>query len=158
MIGYFTDLAEADTYFEDERLESDCWDGFYLLDSGGLYNGKALLQAYNRIFYHPDYDLPTPALATAAELVILKKAQAEMAYYLCVHLSDEDRRKGLQAQAVVKAGIVKEDYLETMLLDVPLPAPVVAFLAPWFEAQHVILPSDIERDEDQSAKKKVHHF
>lgn len=157
MIGYYTDVAEADLYFLNERLETDCWDGLHLLDSAGVYNEKALLNAYNRIFYHPDYALPTPALATAAELVILKKAQAEMAYYLCIHLSDEDRRKGLQAQAVIKAGIVKEDYFADMLLDVPLPATVVALLASWLSG-HVILPADIERDEDQSAKKKVHRF
>jgi hypothetical protein len=157
-IGWFDDLADAEDYFENERLETDAWDALYLLDSAGLYNEKALLQAYNRLFYHPDYEFPTYADATAAELEILKKANGEMAYYLALHLSDEDRRKGLQAQGVVKAGIVKEDYLAEMLLDIPIPSAVVALIAPFLSAVHVILPADIERDEDQSAKKKVHHF
>lgn len=118
--GWCTNLADAEDYFETERLETEAWDG---LDNDSPYfqKNKVLIQAYNRLYYSKEFILPTYAEASADDLVILRKAQCEMAYYLAVHLDDEDRRKGLQAQAVVEAGIVKEKYKDTALYDTPIP-------------------------------------
>ncbi len=146
-IGWLVNAAEAQNYFDTERLRIDCWDYIGAESAGTFLQGKVLLNAYNRLFYDPRFSLPTFVAATAAELVILVKAQCEMAYYLCCHLRDEDRRKGLQAQAVIKAGIVKEDYYAPMLMGLPIPPFVLALLAPWKKAKHYLV-TDIDRDED----------
>ena len=129
-IGYFDDVADADTYFEDERLETWAWDDLEALSG---YKAKVLIQAYNRIYYDPRWNLPTYAEASATTLVELSKANAEMAYYLAVHLENgaEDKRMGLQAQGVTTAGVVKEQYSEKHLMDLPVPPLVMAILKPW---------------------------
>lgn len=151
-IGWFFDLSDADNYFANERLETDCWDA---LDSGD--KDKALLNAYNRIFYDPDFSVPTYATATAAQLVILCKAQGEMAYYLCIHLhgGDEDRRKGIQAQGVIRAGVVKEDYAEGWLDKLPVPPFVAAILAPFFTPGQQTFLSGLDRIEDADVHEKI---
>jgi hypothetical protein len=153
--GYFLLLADAQDYFDDERLDSSAWDALT-----STLQERALVHAYNRIYYHPAYTLPDLAHATPAELVILRKANAEMAYYLCVHLlgGDEDRRKGIQAQGVVRAGIVEETYKEDWLKEIPIPAPVEDLLAPFSVDAHRVFPANLERDEDESVTKKVHDF
>lgn len=144
-IGWLNNAAQAQNYFDTERLRTDCWDDVGA-ESGAL-GPKVLLNAYNRLYYDPRFALPTFIEATAVELIILVKAQCEMAYYLCCHLRDEDRRKGIQAQAVIKAGIVKEDYFSDMLMSLPIPPFVLALLAPWKKAKHYLV-TDIDRDED----------
>jgi len=156
-IGYFVDLADAEDYFDLERLETECWDD--LLESGTIHQEqKAILMAYNRLYYDPRWELPTYAEATATELITLRIANAEMAYYLACHLSDEDRRKGLQAQGVIKAGIVKEDYSESMLMALPVPPAVIALLAPWAVEGPYIGTANLARDEEESVKTKVSNF
>ena len=86
-----------------------------------------MINAYNRIYYDSRYDVPTYAGATAAQLVILKKVNGEMAYYLAQHLDDEDRRMGLRNQGVIKAGIVKEDYKDDSI-ELPVPPFIDALL------------------------------
>ncbi|MCK4819051.1 hypothetical protein KA005_24975, partial [bacterium] len=116
-LGWST-LAEATTYFTNERLETTVWDAIVaigVLTANDIKN-KALNMAYNRIYYDPRYAVPAAGAETATQKVLLIKVQCEMANYLTVHLADEDRRKGLQAQAVVKAGIVKEDYSKDDLM------------------------------------------
>jgi hypothetical protein len=156
-IGWFFDMTEANDYFADERLETECWDGLGS-GSGIPYKDKVLLQAYNRLYGDPRWELPTYAEATAAELLKLTMAQAEEAYYLCVHLEDEDRRKGLEAQGVIKAEIVKEWYDPTRLDDLPVPAIVQAILYPWLVDYNEFGIVDLGRDEDESAKTKVNKF
>lgn len=148
-IGWVVNLADAESYFDDERLETDAWDEIMALDSSGKLNEKALLNAYNRLYYLPDYTLPTFAEATADQLVILRKAQCEMAYYLCIHLADEDRRKGIQAQGVTKADIVGETYSENWIDRAPIPAYVIALLNPFLTAGSVIYPANVERIENE---------
>lgn len=147
-IGWLNNLAQAENYFDTERLRTDCWDMVGAESVGAVLKEKVLYNAYNRLYYDPRFNLPTYAEATAAELVILKKAQCEMAYYLCCHLRDEDRRKGIQAQAVIKAGIVKEDYYADMLKDLPIPPFVLVLLGPWKKYKHLAI-TDIDRDEDE---------
>ena len=120
MIGWFWDLNEAEDYFQNERLETEAWDN--LDESSPLFQKtKVLKQAYNRLYYSKEFVLPKYSEADSDDLQVLTKAQAEMAYYLAVHLDDEDRRKGLQAQATIEAGIVKEKYDQSKLYDTPIP-------------------------------------
>lgn len=148
-IGYFADLADAEDYFGLERLESECWDDLGSGSGGGLKD-RVLINAYNRIFYDSRWSLPTYASASATALVRLRKANGEMAYYLCQHLADEDRRKGIQAQGVIEAGVVKEKYSEAKLDSIPVPPFVVELLSPWTTTKRfgaVKLDRD-EEDED----------
>ncbi len=144
-IGYFADIADAEDYFSDERLETDAWDD---LGSGSSLKDKAVLMAYNRLYYDPRWSLPTYAGATAAELVKLRKANGEMAYYLALHLADEDRRKGIQAQGVIEAGIVKEKYSEGDLMNLPVPPFVIGLLAAWSTSQY-FGAVEVVRDEEE---------
>jgi len=155
-IGYFADIAEAETYFEEERLETEAWDNL-TEDSTALQKSKVIRMAYNRIYYDPRWELPTYSEASASELMKLQKANAEMAYYLVIHLADEDRRKGLQAQGVIAAGIVKETYSEAQLMEVPIPPFVIAILSPW-SIEEYAGAIDLARDEEESVKTKVHKF
>lgn len=149
-LGWFNDLADADEYFTDERLETSAWDNL----GDDAKKTAAVKMAYNRIFYDPRYNVPTYAAATAAQLVILKKVNGEMAYYLAQHLSDEDRRKGLQAQAVTQAGIVKETYKDADLMSLPVP-PFVDALLGGFKTATAFGMIDIDRDENKSVDEDV---
>ena len=155
-IGWFADLADAEDYFIDERLETECWDD--LLESTLHQETKAIINAYNRLYYDTRWDLPTYITATVAELAILRIVNAEMAYYLACHMSDEDRRKGIQAQGVIEAGIVKEKYSEKMLMALPVPPVVAAMLTPWLVSTSFISTANLSRDEEESVKTKVSNF
>jgi hypothetical protein len=156
-IGYFVDIIEANDYFANERLETACWDDLGS-GSGFPYKDKVLLQAYNRLFNDPRWELPLYADATAVEIIKLRMAQAEEAYYLACHLEDEDRRKGLQAQGVIEAGVVKEKYDVQRLQDLPVPAVVEAILFPWLVDYDEFGAVDLARDEEESVHTKVHDF
>jgi hypothetical protein len=154
-IGYLT-LTQADTYFA-TRLSSESWTGI-TVTSGRSKETAALTTAYDRLFYSGLFDLPPFASATAAELVILQKAQCEMALYMLIHLADEDRRKGLQAQGVTVAGVVKEQYAEADLMKLPIPAFVAAILEDFSTAGEPFYASDIGRDEDKGVNEDVTDF
>ena len=154
-IGYLN-LADAELYFS-TRLFSTAWTGIAPA-SGDPTKTAALTTAYDRLFYCGLFSLPTLAAATADQLVILKKAQCEFSLYLLQHLADEDRRKGIQAQGVTVAGIVKEQYAEADLTTLPIP-PIVSkmldaagFSAPAIAPFYAV---DIDRDEDQSVNTDV---
>lgn len=158
MIGWLVDLADGEDYFTDERLMTECWDD---LDNDSPYfqKNKVLLQAYNRLYYSKEFILPTYAEATAADLVVLRKAQCEMAYYLACHLEDEDRRKGIQAQATIEAGIVKEKYAEKLLYDTPIPQFVRDLLCAYLAGDNTNFGAvDLCRDEDESVNTKICDF
>lgn len=142
-IGWMVDLAEANTYFTAERYVTADWDSLADAD-----RTKALLNAYNRIVYCARFSIP--AVPTAAQLVVLKYAQCEMAYYLIIHLGDEDHRKGLQAQGVISAGIVKEVYSKDMLEKIPIPPVVAEILEDFDEETETIVMLDVDRNEDES--------
>jgi hypothetical protein len=145
-IGWFDDLDDAQDYFDTERLDASAWDA---LDDDKKQE-NVLTMAYNRIFYSSAYTVPTYAAASAAQLVVLKKVNGEMAYYLCVHLNDEDKRKGIQAQGVLEAGIVKEVYDRDMLKELPIPPMVHSMLvAGGFLASQSFFGVDLTRDEDE---------
>jgi len=146
-------LVEAESYFANERLKKEHWTALADNDTKNM----ALNMAYNRIHYCSDYSTPAAGAETAAQLIILIKAQSEMAYYIALHLEDEDRRKGLQAQAVIAAGIVKETYDKDKLSDIPIP-PVIDALLEDFSAKKAMAIIDIDRDEDESVDTKVDEF
>ena len=150
-IGWMIDVPEAIAYFYGERLATDLFD-----DADDLLRIKALMTAYNRIIYDPGYSIP-PA-STPAELVILKKAQCEMSYYILEHQGDEDRRKGIQAQGVIEAGIVKEKYYADMLTTLPIPPFVAALLNPFAIPDKHFGAIDLARDEEESVHTKVTPF
>ena len=146
-------LVDAQAYFDDERLEKGHWTALVDTDA----KTRALNMAYNRIHYCADYATPAAGAETVAQLIVLIKAQAEMAYYFALHLADEDRRKGLQAQVVIQAGIVKEVYDKDKLKEIPIPAVVDALLAD-FKTVKAMAIVDIDRDEDESVDTKVDEF
>jgi len=154
-LGWFNDLADANLYFTNERLETESWDD---LTPAATLKPKVVLNAYNRLYYDPRWILPTYVEATADELVILKKINGEMAYYIALHLADEDRRKGIQAQATIEAGVVKEKYDKDKLGDAPVPAVVIAMLDPWLVPLTMFGAFDLVRNEEESVNTKVHNF
>ena len=152
--GWFVDLTDANDYFTDERLVTESWD-----DLSNSQKQKVLVQAYNRIYYSREFIVPTYLEATAADLVVLRKANGEFAYYLALHLDDEDRRKGIQAQATVEAGVVKEKYKDTALYDTPIPQFVRDLLCGYLAGVDTNFGAvDLERDEEESVNTKVHEF
>lgn len=155
-LGWFDDLDNAKLYFTDERLVTTAWDALVVI--GNPTATKAVKNAYNRIYYDPRYNVPTYAVATAAQLVKLKIINGEMAYYLALHMEDADRRMGLRAQGVITAGIVKEGYKDDELIS-DIPPFVDAMLE---EAGFVTAKAfgmvDIDRDEDESVNTKVDDF
>jgi len=148
----WSSLAKAELYFTNERLETDSWDD---LSSDDKKN-TALNMAYNRIYYCPDYSVPVAGSETATQKTKLIKVQCEMAYYLALHLADEDRRKGLQAQGVVEAGIVKEAYSKSDLMELPIPPFIDAILDDeGYKTKKAFSMVDIDRDEDEKVSKDV---
>jgi hypothetical protein len=150
-IGWLTDVPEGIALYYLSRLEQQAWD-----DVNDHIKEKALYNAYDRIRFDPHYSIPVAP--TAAELERLKLAQVEMGYYLLVHLADEDSRKGIQAQGVIEAGIVKEKYSEAMLQTLPVPPFVAAILTPWLVNTSFIGTANLSRDEEESVKTKVSNF
>ena len=102
-IGWTT-LSGANSYFATERLDSTFWDALNASSGEKDEKSAVLHMAYNRIRFHSGFTVPSSP--TTAQTERLSMAQYELAYYLAEHLVDEDRRKGIQAQGVVGAGIV----------------------------------------------------
>ncbi len=159
-IGWLSDVAQASTYFSTMRLDSSAWDALAAPVGGKNEKSAVLYMAYDRLRFHQDFEIPTTP--SAAQLEKLQRAQLETAYYLALHLSDEDRRKGLHAQGVVGANIMGETYVrfatDTMkLTDVPLP-PIVLQLMAEFSIEENAKPlyaRDIGRDENQTVNADV---
>jgi len=153
-LGWFDDLANAELYFTNERLVTTAWDDL----STDAKKTKAVKNGYNRIYHDSRYDVPTYADATATQKIVLRIVNGEMAYYLALHLASEDRRMGLRAQGVIKAGIVKEDYKDD-LAELPIPPLIDAMLADaGFTTEKAFGMVDIDRDEDESVDTKVDDF
>lgn len=151
----WSSLAEAESYFANERLKKAAWKDLADDDE----KNTALNMGYNRIYHDPRYAVPVAGDETATQLIVLIKSQSEMAYYIIVHLDDEDRRMGLEAQHVTDAGIVKESYDKDRLDDLPIPPFVDAMLeAAGFTTKKAFGMVDIARDENESVNTKVDDF
>lgn len=157
-IGW-TDVSSADTYFSTKRLDSSAWDALAGVTESGVKDKKTavLNMAYDRLRFCKDFGL-IPAIPTAAQLEKLALAQHETAYYLALHLADEDRRKGIQAQGVVQAGVVKEGYAEAKLEELPLPAIVRQIMAEFETEDNAFFAADVGRDEEKGVNEDVTEF
>ena len=156
-IGYFVNKSEAESYFANERLETADWDA--LSDGAGATKDEktaVLTQAFNRLFYSKEFVLPTYDAATADQLTRLRRAQAEMAYYLAQQGDDDDRRSGLRAQGVISAGSVKETYDPNRLDATAIPQFIRDILVGFWEGTDVPFHAvDIDRNEDYSVDEDV---
>ena len=149
-IGWLT-VVEATTYFS-TRLNSDLWTA-----ATDANKTAALTTSWKRILYLKDYTIPSSP--TAAQEAVLADAECELALYLLLHLEDEDRRKGLQAQGVTAAGIVKEGYGSDSLNEIPVPSLVMQMLDSFAAYKNTPFYSvDIDRDEDEAVSEDVTEF
>lgn len=148
-LGWFANLTEANNHFNQNR-PFKVWDD--ITDDSA--KEAVLRYGYDRIYHSPQWDVPTYAAASAEQLVVLRIINAEMAEYLITHLADEGRRKGLQAQNVIHAGIVKEIYDKDHLDKLPIPANVLDLLKP-FKTGIPFYATDIDRDEEESVTEDV---
>jgi len=126
--------AEANEYFSTRLGADDYW------TDGADDNIPALITAYKWLNNCGKFSFPSTATDKMKEL------QCEMALFLLQHQPDIDLRMGLQAQGVVKAGVVKEDYREVN--GIPLP-PVVADLAKDYLDEKPAYIVELERDEEE---------
>jgi hypothetical protein len=158
-IGWIT-LVDANAYFLNKRLDSTAWDA--LTVGSGEKDGKTavLNMAFDRLRFCRDFEIPVTPIPTQIER--LKIAQLETAYYLALHLADEDRRKGLQAQGVTSAGIVKENYGDgagkAVDLDkLPFPSIVLQIMAEFNIADNSLpfYARDLARDENKTVNEEV---
>lgn len=149
-IGWFLNLAAADTYFETEQYDYlTFWD-----TRTDAEKTLAVLHAYNRIYYSKQFDVPTYVGATAAQLEKLSRANGVFAKYIIIHIQDEDRRHGIIDQGVTEAGIVEEVYSEDAMGKAPIPAVVKDMLED-FSNLIYFGKTDIDRDEDESVDTNV---
>ena len=146
MIGWTT-IALAIAFFT-TRYGAAAWIALSGVDQTAL-----LTTAWNRILYDPRWAIP--ASPTPAQLIDLAYAQHLTAWYMYTHISDEDRRKGLQAQAVIQAGIVQETYEKSMLTSIPLPPEALAILIKFFKAAKPFYAVDVDRREPVGADQDV---
>lgn len=114
---------------------------------------KLLTRAWLRILYDPRWSIPAiPDAATKAKLAY---AQELTAWYMYIHVNDEDRRKGLQAQGVTQAGIVQETYDKDKLNEIPLPPEALVVLLKIFKAAKPFFAVDVDRREPVGANQDV---
>jgi hypothetical protein len=145
-IGW-VELTAADTFFS-TRYGCSAWAPLSEADRTAL-----LTTAWNRINNDPTWTIPDPP--SAAQKAKLAYAQELTAWYMYVHLEDEDRRKGLQAQGVISAGIVKENYEKDYLGKIPLPVEAEAILESLFNTDKSFYAVDIDRKEPCSVDEDV---
>jgi len=106
----------------------------------GIAKESALQTAYEDLIGCGLYSFPTTASA------VMKKAQYEQALFIIGHREDADRRKGLQMQGVVAAGIVKETYKKDTA-DIPISVFAHGLLSA-YQCKGVIFAGDVQRDEE----------
>jgi hypothetical protein len=137
-IGWVDPTAAA-TFFT-TRYGCSAWAALAVVDQTAL-----LTTAWNRILHDPRWTIPaSPDAATKATLAYCQELTA---WYMHTHLEDEDRRKGLQAQGVISAGIVKENYEKDKLDEVPYPPEVVGILDNLLNTAKPFYAMEIDRRE-----------
>lgn len=109
-------VAEADDYMDSRFGSWEFWDDT-------TNKQAALVTAYKRIVDSGAFaNLPDTATQK------MKDAQCEMALFLVAEGGDILRRKGLQAQGVLSAGMVKETYDPAERNRIPFPPEVLKLL------------------------------
>lgn len=128
--------AEADNYMDSRFGSVEFWDD-------DTQKAAALITAYKRIVDSGRF-AALPDTATQG----MKDAQCEMALFLVAEGGDILRRKGLQAQGVVSAGIVKEVYDASMRSKSPFPPEVLELLEDYVgTAGNNFYMDDLTRDD-----------
>jgi hypothetical protein len=145
-IGWVDPTAAA-TFF----ASIGCTDWAALVTAGD--SDKLLTRAWYRILYDPRWTIP--AAPAAADKAKLAYAQEMTAWYMHIHVDDEDRRKGLQAQAVTQAGIVQETYDKDRAAEIPLPPEAIGILDSMFTTKKPFYVMDIDRREPVGADQDV---
>lgn len=105
-VNSWVTMDEADTYFSERIGASNYW-------TSGVDKEQALITAYRQI--KNAYNLSAETTDSN-----IKYAQCEQALFLLAFSDEIFRRSSLQAQGVVKAGIVEEDYLEKQMDEIPI--------------------------------------
>lgn len=134
---------DAESYFDD-RLNADVWTE--LTDPSDDYHAskkRALITAYKQLNSGIFSGLP----GTVSQN--MKDAQCEQALFLLQHGSDADARKGIQAQGVVAAGVVKEQYDVDRMNKTPICAAAMELLKEYYKpVGSGFFSGAAERDED----------
>lgn len=153
-LGWYANLISAEAYFLANRPPVNTpWEGVTV----DAVKTSIITYSYNRLYLSPQWSLPDYAGASPAQLVRLQFALMEMTMYIATHLQDEDRRKGLQAQNVIQAGIVKEAYDKDQLDKLPIPASVIDLLS-GFSDVHPFYAMNIDREEEEDVNDNVTDF
>lgn len=140
-------LNDANAFFT-TRYGAGSWASLTVQDQTAL-----LTTAWNRILHDPRWTIP--AAPTATEKAKLAYAQEVTALYMQMHLEDEDRRKGLQAQGVTAAGLVQETYDKDRLNEIPLPPEALVVLIKLLTTAKPFYAVDIDRKEPVGANQDV---
>lgn len=130
---------EVETYFGTRFGAADYWD-----DLTDAQKKAATITAYRQLKNCPELDLPDDVNDN------LKNAQMEQALFLAIHGDDALRRRGLQAQGVTAAGIVKEQYREAMTKCLLAP-DAMPFLDAYIETDNGLYIADLDRNEEKKA-------
>lgn len=135
-------ITDADTFFLTRAGEArTVWPG--LSDDE---KQSYLTTSYNRLKYDGRWSIPSSP--TPEQLEILQLAQMELSWYFYIHINDEDRRMGLQAQNVIEADIVGETYERGDFTLVPYP-PIIGGILEDFETLTYFDATEIGRDENK---------
>ena len=136
-------ITDADIYFSKRMGESlTVWPTL-----SDTIKQACLTTSYTRIYYSNRWNIP--ANPTPVQLEKLQIAQIETAWYCYIHIDDEDRRMGLQAQNVIEADIVGETYKRGEFTKVPFPDLVEGILED-FDTLTTFSATEIGRDENKS--------
>jgi len=146
----YNDISSADTYFTTRMGAEAGWAALTTAEKT-----SRLTTAYNRLKYSGAFTLPDSP--TAIQLTVLRIAECEFAWYMHIHLIDEDKRLGLQAQNVEEADIVGETYNEELINNLPIPAIIKKMLKSYSNSKP-FYASDIDRDENESVNTEVGQF
>lgn len=132
-------LADADEYFSTRIGSENIWNE----ELDEEKREASLITSFNVLL---NCGLFTLVASDTSSNV--KNAQCEMALFLLVHGEDIDKRKGLQAQGVVSAGIVQESYDKDKLYDIPIPNIVRGLLKDSMTQQGIYV-APAKRDDDK---------
>jgi len=133
-------LVNAETYFLSRLGSSSYWSATVTDE----IKKASLVTAFRHLTGMKDFSLPI----TGTPADIVQYAQCEQALFLLVTQNELLSRKGLQAQGVVSAGVVKESYDKDMLGKIAISEITKEMLNAYFTSGGVYL-MDIERDEDE---------
>src|SRR6185503_7566388 len=135
-------VAEADAYMSLRVGAKAHW-------TDEVNKAACLVTGYKQIKRNPRFSLPDPADDN------VKDAQMEQALFLAVHAADIISRKGLQAQGVNAAGIVKATYDMAFAKEMPFAPEVLTLLEDYARAGDGIYIASLERDEEEDAGETI---